>query len=280
MTGILYLHKISENRFGNCAMTNLRMFRELCGENCLRNVILLTTMWSGSANDISLQEERERQLITDNDFWAGLLRLGARTMRYDNTAPRALEIVQDLMQRSQIVLEIQRELVVEGRNLNETSAGIQLRLEIAAAEERHKKELEQMRQEMQGALRNRDIQYAEEIKKREDQLNEKLAKIEQDKVKLASDLQQELRRHKETIQEMNSKNKRAGLMAIGGVALSLLTGGLGALAGLAFAGTSAAAIAIGGTLGLSTVPAAQIAGELGRRAIMGATIEANQLRSY
>ncbi|KAJ8118978.1 hypothetical protein ONZ43_g3888 [Nemania bipapillata] len=45
LSGILYLHRISDNRMSGNALRNLKMFQNLCGQTALPNVILATTMW-------------------------------------------------------------------------------------------------------------------------------------------------------------------------------------------------------------------------------------------
>jgi hypothetical protein len=46
LTGIVYLHRIMDNKVGGSAMKNLRMFRALCGNYGLGSVVLATTHWS------------------------------------------------------------------------------------------------------------------------------------------------------------------------------------------------------------------------------------------
>jgi len=45
LVGIIYLHRISDYQFTRTAGHNLRMFRELCGDSNLKNVILITNMF-------------------------------------------------------------------------------------------------------------------------------------------------------------------------------------------------------------------------------------------
>jgi len=45
LSGILYLHRISDRRMTGSAKKNLLMFKKLCGNNALVNVTLATTMW-------------------------------------------------------------------------------------------------------------------------------------------------------------------------------------------------------------------------------------------
>ncbi|KAL4061675.1 hypothetical protein V8B97DRAFT_2066349, partial [Scleroderma yunnanense] len=45
LTGLIYVHRISDTRVGGNAQRNLRMFRNLCGDESLKNVVIVTTMW-------------------------------------------------------------------------------------------------------------------------------------------------------------------------------------------------------------------------------------------
>ena len=271
LTGILYLQRITDNRFGGCALLNLKMFKKMCGEDCLPNVVLLTTMWGGSEEQIRLQQARELELISDNKLWAGLIRLGARTMRWDRTEQTEIDIVKEIMNRPQIVLEIQRQIVDEGMNLHQTAAGIQLREEITKKEQEHQAELHEVREDMERALKSKNDQLAEELKKAANQLEDKLNKMELDKERLQVDLQKQLQQHQTILQHMTVQQNMK-LAIFGGIAVGALTGGLGLLVGMGLAGGTTAAIG-----SLAALPVGQIAGELGRRALMSATHGAIEL---
>ncbi|KAF9259473.1 hypothetical protein L218DRAFT_947600 [Marasmius fiardii PR-910] len=45
LTGVIYLHRISDLRMGGIARRNFNMFKELCGESSLKNVAIVTNMW-------------------------------------------------------------------------------------------------------------------------------------------------------------------------------------------------------------------------------------------
>jgi hypothetical protein len=64
--GIIYLHKITDNRLAGFGLKNLEMFQALCGRSCLRNVVLATTMWDKVMEPSRLQvvENKELQLKT------------------------------------------------------------------------------------------------------------------------------------------------------------------------------------------------------------------------
>jgi hypothetical protein len=124
LAGILYFHRISDNRMAGTPLKNLRMFHELCGKKALRNVILVTTMWSEVDQEVgSRREEALRQ-----KYWKGMIDEGSSTARYKGTLSSAWEIldhiIQDAHRRKAVLL--QTEMVDMRMQLPETSAGQEL----------------------------------------------------------------------------------------------------------------------------------------------------------
>jgi len=224
-------------------------------------------MWGGNPEQLALQDAREHQLQTSDELWAGLIRLGAQTRRYDGTKENGLETVADILTRPKIVLDIQRQIVDEGKNLNETTAGLQLREDMVKAEAEFKEELRLAREEMAEALRQKDARYAEELRRDTERLEAKLIQMDNDRKILEGNLQQQMVQHQAIVQQMASNQSTK--WAILGVGVGVLTGGLGMLAGMAIAGVGAT----GGmaVTSLTALSAAQMAGELGKRAVMSAT---------
>lgn len=119
------MHRITDVRMGGASARNLRMFRTLCGENCLPNVLLVTSMWDTllcSPDGRALGEKREAQLIQVPEFWGTMTQKGAKLQRHDGTKERALEIVRSMMGMGKITTAIQEQLA-EGVTLGETDAG-------------------------------------------------------------------------------------------------------------------------------------------------------------
>jgi hypothetical protein len=72
LNGIIYMHRITDVRMGGASTRNLRTFRTLCGEDCLPNVLLVTSMWDTllcSPGGRALGEQREAELIKVPEFW-------------------------------------------------------------------------------------------------------------------------------------------------------------------------------------------------------------------
>jgi hypothetical protein len=161
LSGIIYMQTLSDRRMYGSSLRNLKMFRELCGEEPLKNVVLTTTGWGSSkkAGELDKAIAHEVQLRTDADFWAPLLKRGAKTARFEDTRASALEIIDSIVENTPTVLKIQRELVDEHMDLIDTGAGATVNEEIKKLEEKYKKELESMQEDMAKALKCKDEEW-------------------------------------------------------------------------------------------------------------------------
>ena len=57
LSGLLYLHRITDDRVGGMALKNLSMFQKLVGDHNMQNVILVTTMWASSSRPMTVKRE-------------------------------------------------------------------------------------------------------------------------------------------------------------------------------------------------------------------------------
>ena len=90
--GIIYLHQITDRKMGGVSLRNLRMFRKLCGEDALKNVVVVTTRWDGvPEKDRERVERRENELMnTPGKFFQPLIAAGGQFLRHDDTEGSAL----------------------------------------------------------------------------------------------------------------------------------------------------------------------------------------------
>ena len=93
LAGILYFHRITDNRAVGTPLKNLRIFEKLCGKNAFGNIVLTTTMWD-NINDVTGQE-RENELR--KHYWRSMIELGSTTVRYRNTKDSAWEILNQIL---------------------------------------------------------------------------------------------------------------------------------------------------------------------------------------
>jgi hypothetical protein len=96
------------------------MLGELCGDQAVEKVVLVTTMWDRVQEDTG--ECREQQLF--ENYWNGMMKLGASTSRFLNSTDSAWRIINLLLEgHVNESLLLQEELVDLKRSLNETQAG-------------------------------------------------------------------------------------------------------------------------------------------------------------
>jgi len=148
LKGVLYLHKITENRMTGSSGTYLKILQQLIGEEALGNTIMVTTMW------YMLREEfqgeglnRQQQLI--DEFWRPLIDKGAWVARFDGTPASAFQIVSQLAGRESVVLEHQRELVDEERDLGATGAGRSLLQQLESTKVEYSLKLANLEKELE-----------------------------------------------------------------------------------------------------------------------------------
>ena len=89
--------------------------------------------------DEAVGASREKQ--PRKDFWAYMLSNGSTMMRFHGIKDSAMVIASELMSKQTIVLELQRELVDEGRTLQETAAGCFINENISDLKAQYEKEL-------------------------------------------------------------------------------------------------------------------------------------------
>ncbi|TCD68117.1 hypothetical protein EIP91_011482 [Steccherinum ochraceum] len=165
LSGIIYMHRISDLRMSGVSKRNFSMYRNLCGEKTLRNVVIVTNMWGEI--DPSVGAAREQELATDDILFKPVLDKGAIMLRHLNTVESAHAILQRFVDNHPEALAIQREVVDESRNLDATAAGLELqeemRREIEEAQRRQAEELRRVQEAMAAAARAHELRQAEEI---------------------------------------------------------------------------------------------------------------------
>jgi len=130
------------------ATRNFKLFRELCGESTLKNVVILTNMW-GEVN-LEVGEAREAELKTQDLFFKPVLDKGAQILRHDNTFETAINILRHLTENHPVPLQIQKELVDQNKDIRDTAAGAELSKELVEQIRKHHEEMRKLQEEMKG----------------------------------------------------------------------------------------------------------------------------------
>ena len=200
LNGLIYIQRINEPRFSGQSARNLRMFKNLCGSETYQNVVVLTTHWD-SNDPQDVKERREEELKTK--FFKDIVSGGARFMRHDRTLSSARDVLHHIFTLTPKNVQIQEELCVEKKTLEETSAGLVHREEVERMIAQHKAEVDGLKKEMDG-LKGQNEAARRELEKEREELRQKLSKWEEERLELQKGLDDE-RRSREQIESEKEK---------------------------------------------------------------------------
>ena len=150
LSGIIYLHPITDTRLKGFAIRNLRMFQNLCGKEVLENVFLTTTQWSnfnpaeGQAREDHLQED---------GLWGGRIGKGATLQRFHGTRESGFELIHKLIANTELPLDIQKQIVEQNMTLLETNAGKCINRELTAQRNILREEVDSLRNRSEDSMR-------------------------------------------------------------------------------------------------------------------------------
>jgi len=121
LAGVIYFHRISDERWRRSDTRNFGWLKRICGETTLRNVVLATNMWGNVTPETGAT--REQQLATE--FVKPTLDKGAQLHRHYDTTESAHQIIRVILNnhQTQTPLQVQRELVDEKREFDQTTVG-------------------------------------------------------------------------------------------------------------------------------------------------------------
>ncbi|KAJ2926644.1 hypothetical protein H1R20_g10457, partial [Candolleomyces eurysporus] len=130
--GLVYMYPIYPGRITRDDISNIKVFRKICGEGGLSKVILATTRWNTCPEQIG--ESREKEVW--DSFWNGCsdARPQEKWMaRLNHSLDSAWEIIENILERTEgsgVVLALQKQLVDKGKSLPQTDAAKELRAKI------------------------------------------------------------------------------------------------------------------------------------------------------
>lgn len=205
MGGVVFLHDISEMRFGGSQKKTLGILKALVGEENLGNVIIGTTMWSRDAAKLEREVQRESALL--NDQWSAMYKT---TRLPHNNKHVAIQMIKDLLAIPPVLLLAQEEILLPPHTVEATTVGKlvmpegHLELENMQRESREQERAFEIKSKKQEMLLQEQIEHtrrkfeAHEMQSREREESRKLK--QQDEIKkLEGKLRKEF--------ENESKNK-------------------------------------------------------------------------
>lgn len=153
LSGIIYLHRITDVRMDKASKKSLRMFRSMCGAKNLRNMILATTMWENTNEEGGSRREKDLK----ENYWKDMLAQGSEVMRISNDARDARRFIRKLVKNNPIILKLQDELSVQNKSLGQTDAGAEIKEEMEKLRQKYQKEVENTKREIKEANARREL---------------------------------------------------------------------------------------------------------------------------
>ncbi|KAI8293328.1 hypothetical protein K4K59_005795 [Colletotrichum sp. SAR11_240] len=214
--GVLMLQPVSENRMSGSSLRCIEMVEAVCGfassswpSRC-ENLAIVTTMWPSSTGNEgeeqrTVLEGRHRELCTQEMFFGGLVSRGATAFRYNETGSQdpteqmraAQNIIAHLVRRSDMhpldVLQLQREIVIEGKTLGQTTAGCSVAAGLDKSQQAYHRRLQHATQDDDEMLSSLAAQtnaaHLAEIRELRQDLHDQMRKIETEKEALNKSMQ-------------------------------------------------------------------------------------------
>jgi hypothetical protein len=183
--GVVYFHRISDIRMAGALRKSFSMFTKLCGDDALKNVVIVTNMWSKVTKEEG--NARQRELETDNRYFKPALDKGAAITRHDNTSESALSILRKLLNNHPMPLGIQRELVDSGKHFLETEVAQEVNHGLQTLIQRQIEEVKSIKAEIEKAMGTKDLKAARALKEEQRKASALLIKIQELSRNLAPD---------------------------------------------------------------------------------------------
>ncbi|KAI1071787.1 hypothetical protein LB507_005469 [Fusarium sp. FIESC RH6] len=211
LAGIIYLHRISDNRVSDTALKNLHMFKQLCGKDAFGHVVLCTSMWDTLDTKVPVVgDQREKELIARSEFWGAMHTGGSQVVRWLGTKDSAQTVVDRIIkihkENGKAMLKIQEELVDEGMSLDKTGAGREVQREIIAAKEELQQEIQQLQNAHAEMMRQSDEELAKKLASQKEAFEKRLVET--------SEAQHELKISLETLMEQKEAEYEQRLAAV------------------------------------------------------------------
>jgi hypothetical protein len=163
LNGLIYLHRIIDPKMQGSALSNIRMFRKLCGPGCFPNIVLATTFWGDVTPDLGA--ERERQLKENKEFWGDMVKKGSQVVRLGTDRDTGLKVLMEIAKKQKITLQSQHEMVTENKAAGDTTVAQELNAEILQQKKEFERLIEEKRLESQRQLEQQKIAKQEALEK-------------------------------------------------------------------------------------------------------------------
>ena len=119
LAGIVFVHRISDNRMSGSLLKNLRIFEGICGMEVMKNVIIATTMWKITPEPTAWRRHEELKTV----WFSDIVERGCKLEVFRDSRDSAWAIINSILNIDPCPpLLIQKEML-RGKKVDETTAG-------------------------------------------------------------------------------------------------------------------------------------------------------------
>ena len=177
LSGLVYLHRITDKRMQGSSLQGLTVFKRLCGPENYNGVVLATTRWEGVTREEG--QRRHEELESVEKFWGDLIEGGSLPSRIEHGQETSFGIIDYFIDKNmRMTLQIQRELVDEKLQLNQTSAGQILYQSFVEDMGTIRKQLEETSAELNDAIVEHHNQNIKDLQQELEQYRERVSRKE------------------------------------------------------------------------------------------------------
>lgn len=201
LDALVYMHRIIDPRISGTARSNMRLFRELCGDESLHKVVLATTFWANVEDEIG--RRREQQLLDDSRFWKPMVDKGSRSFRLQGDRKAGLEILSHIARHNGKFLVQAQEEMRSGQQAHETSAGRAMNLDLDGMKAEYEEKLAAERVKQEAVLAEVERRRREEQRKIEER-----RRVNIERLKRQAEKKERARQESEARQALHEKMER------------------------------------------------------------------------
>jgi hypothetical protein len=195
LTGLLYLHSITQPRASGSIVNSFTWFRQICGQRAFRKVSLVTTFWDKVPEVLSAGDAVNRETqYKGTEYWGSMIDMGAGLERHDDTVDSARNIVRNAILRRtnddpDTFLLFQMEIGREHRRLDDTSVGRNMSEYQERQQQTFTVELDRIGRELRQQMEALDEQHRRELEDRWARFEQERARIREQQRLLQTDVE-------------------------------------------------------------------------------------------
>lgn len=171
------------------------LVEKMCGPPAAKSAALVTTGWDTipvGSRQYQEATHRQEELVNTDNYWGSMRRMGSHSQKWVGTRESARAILADLLQVTDScgppVLQIQREIIDNGLDLDDTAAGRVLSRHHGTIWQQLRKDLKSLTTSYEEARRVRDGHMAAALHSQKTQVQSRLEAVEKSQRDLRDDM--------------------------------------------------------------------------------------------